>query len=548
MNTIKLLVVDDNPGDILLLKKTVEKIERLSIHLVSQVSFGKGCEYLSKNPVDIILLDLNLPDGQGPQMIKPIFSINPTVPIVVFTGMQDESLAEQALQLGAQDYLEKGNVDEKLLERVIRYAIGRQEAQNRLREANKKLEEMIHIDPLTEVLNRRGLEQILFRETKRAHRLDNHLIAILVDIDNFKSINDNLGHSVGDLLLKRIAQLFRKHLRVHDYVGRIGGDEFMLILPDTNLGEGMRVAEKLRIILHKNPIVALGEPVKATASFGVERINSDSFSLDELLNLTESALHESKKRGKDCVSSTQEQQPKKEGGGDEGNEILSNLVVYQQPIYRLMDEQIVAYELLSRLKLPNRAMPDEFFREAFHERILFAVDYQCLRNCLHAAQTMDRKYLCHVNIFPSTLLSLSVERLQDILKEGCFTNICFEVSEQEIIGDPFYLQEAVKKLKQSGIQIAIDDIGYGNSNLESIIVLEPEWIKIDKGIVRDCHKIPRNYDLLRKISEIANVLKVKMIVEGIEQKQELQKVKELGIEYAQGFLWSKPVPCVPKSS
>ncbi len=184
-----------------------------------------------------------------------------------------------------------------------------------LQVANARLERLVVLDPLTELLNRRGLQQILSREIRWSQRYDSHLVVLFVDLDDFKRINDTLGHAMGDEVLKEVAHKLQASVRTTDYVARIGGDEFMILLPHTRLAEGMQVAEHVRRAISGTPMVlSSGVTVKVTASFGVEAVLQTTTSIDQLLTKTHLALHRSKQAGKDHVSSARRSEPPDDGG------------------------------------------------------------------------------------------------------------------------------------------------------------------------------------------------------------------------------------------
>jgi len=154
---------------------------------------------------------------------------------------------------------------------------------------------------------------------------------------------------------------------------------------------------------------------------------------------------------------------------------------------------------------------------------------------------MDGNLAFHINIFPSTMLDLSMPNLLELLPEETVKDaFCIEISEQQIIGDPAYLKERIKVLRDSGIKIALDDLGFGRSCLESLLFLEPHILKIDKkrifGISDDAEK--RN--MLQKLIKIAEAIGAKIIAEGIENRKDLQTLIDMKIEYGQGFLWGEP--------
>lgn len=213
-----------------------------------------------------------------------------------------------------------------------------------LRNVNAQLEKLALLDPLTELLNRRGLQKALTGEIQRLNRDHSSLHAILVDLDDFKQINDTLGYPVGDIVLKEIAARLKDGLRSTDYVARIGGDEFMVLLPEGRRAEGLRVAEKIRFAIAENPILlSSGKAVKVTACLGFIEVPEDASSIDVLLNKIHPLLYRSKRTGKNRVSNTEN------GGEDEDageaaflerfNALIQDhsLHAVRQPIFRLAD-------------------------------------------------------------------------------------------------------------------------------------------------------------------------------------------------------------------
>ena len=230
---IKLLLIEDDADAATLICRRLSVETNPPFAVECAYTLKSGLEYLKKANVDLILLDLSLPDSRGFDSFRAVRDRAPSVPIVVLTGLSDESLALEALRGGAEEYLIKGQLDIKVLSRVVRYSMERHRIKKELDSTNARLENLALLDPLTELLNRRGLQDALSREIRRTQRDDSNFIVFLVDLDNFKFVNDTLGHAVGDVLLKEIGRKLKGSLRTTDYVARIGGDEFMVLLPQT---------------------------------------------------------------------------------------------------------------------------------------------------------------------------------------------------------------------------------------------------------------------------------------------------------------------------
>lgn len=179
-----------------------------------------------------------------------------------------------------------------------------------LEQSSTRLEQLVKTDPLTGLLNRRGLEDVLSRELSLARRTQDDVVGIVIDLDDFKSINDGHGHAAGDAVLTTVAAVLKEAVRTSDYVGRVGGDEFIVFLPSTNLENGALIAERIRSAVASALIAKNGQVIRATTSLGVAIIPHDSDTLEQVLELTKSGLKSSKRRGKNTVSISAYQRPR----------------------------------------------------------------------------------------------------------------------------------------------------------------------------------------------------------------------------------------------
>ncbi len=543
---LRILLVEDDEEDALLIRKMLETAANGSVALECMTDMRQAIERLPRGDIDLVLLDLFLPDSDGLHTLQDLQAKAPDVPIIVITNLDDQSAALEAVNHGAQDYLVKGELNGSFFLRTIRHAIERQRIRIQLNETNARLEQLALIDPLTNLLNRRGLQQILSGHFQRS-RMGSDTLALLVDLDDFKLINDTLGHAVGDVVLKEIAQRVKSSLRATDHAARIGGDEFLLLLPETRMAEGIRVAEKVRLAIAGSPIVlsTTASPAKVTASLGLVVVNPSISSIDELLVATHAALAKSKRAGKNQVS----YEMRETRGFAQPNLRLIQSQLLETPfrtlqhsIYNLYDGTVVGCEFLSRSLVHHFEQPDDFFRVSLENNILTSVDHECFKTCLNASQSIPGHVRRHFNLFPSTLLDIPTEHLIQEIKavQKNATPCCIEISEQQIIGDPSYLVGPVEALKEAGILIAVDDVGFGRSCFESLILLEPNIIKIDKGCVTNVAKDKARARSLSRILNVAKVLETEVIAEGIESEEDLNVLKQLGVTFGQGFFLDKP--------
>jgi diguanylate cyclase (GGDEF)-like protein len=449
---------------------------------------------------------------------------------------------------------------------------------SQLDDVKKRLEELLTIDPLTDLANRRGFERILAAEINRAQRTGSPIVGMMLDCDDFGRINEGLGHAVGDVVLKEMVQRITTTLRPSDYVGRIGGDTFVILLTDTQYAEALLIAERVRLCVAESPIRNSNDNIYMTASIGVAPLPYEISSVEELLSLMRHALKLSKASGKNRVSTGEQvaavaaaaaaaaEEAAARAAEDEPGDGTRTINVapppvltkkdleivqvlrqgdcfrcVKHPMYRLADEKKVGYELLSRGPTGAFEMPYDFFRVAIENNILSRVDLRCLKACIDQAAKLEPGSRFDVNLFPSTILDTPIDRLIALFPEdkniGTF---CIEISEQQFIGDPSYLKEHTHAFKKSGILVAIDDVGFGRSSLESLILLEPDVVKVDIKYVAGIAVDPQKQRLLRRLVKVVQALGAELVAEGVESRDDLEVVRDMGVQYAQGYLWGYP--------
>lgn len=430
---------------------------------------------------------------------------------------------------------------------VIRDLTDRRLAEE-LRAANSRLAHQALVDPLTELLNRRGLEDALLREVSRTRRESGSLMALLIDLDDFKTVNDGSGYSMGDTVLKSVARRLRTALRTTDHAGRIGGDEFLVLLPSTRSAEALLVAEKLRLVISRPlPAERAGNLVEITASVGLSEIASAVRSLDEVVYSAQSALYRSKASGKNRVSfAPQFDEDAVEHAASRVSLLTAlqsgaGLRALQQPIVSLESREPVGFEFLTRMSEDIAVTPDEFFSLSRQANILSVVDIHCFRTCLAAAWPSPPGVRRHLNLFPSTLHALSAEHLLEEIR-ACDPSgtYCLELSEQEILGDPSYLHDQVECLRRDGVLVALDDVGFGHSSLESLVLLQPDVVKIDKRCVRGIGQDGAQARQLGRLLKLIHAVGATAVAEGVEEESDAACLLEHGVRFAQGYLFGKP--------
>ena len=257
-------------------------------------------EHCRNDPPDIILLDVEMPELDGYQVLSALKSDAELkdIPVVFLTSRSDIADVVAALRGGAHDYLKKPFENIELLARVGS-AIHVKTLQDQLRQRNADLDRMSRTDVLTGLYNRRHLDEQLLREQSNSSRHHDPLSVLLLDIDHFKQVNDSFGHPAGDLVLCAFADRLRAELRAADIAGRWGGEEFMIIMPRTELDGAVAVAERLRSTVAAKPIVAGHVNIDVTVSGGCAL--SMGHSVDALLHLADDCLYRAKTSGRNKI-------------------------------------------------------------------------------------------------------------------------------------------------------------------------------------------------------------------------------------------------------
>lgn len=548
--SIRVLLIEDNEDDAVMIRAMISQMVHLHYDLHWVCNLSDGNDSIQKELPSIILLDLALPDSRGTAGLESLQSSQPEIPIIVLTGDDDQSKALAAIQIGAEDYLIKGQINVALLERALRHAMERKKVKLELEVANAALKELVGQDPLTGVLNRRGFQDVLGQLAVERKRTGEHLYALLLDLDDFKGLNDKFGYGVGDMALREVSRTILQTIRTSDYVTRVGGDEFIVLLVNTRAEEAMLVADKLRLAISEILLlIDAGTTINLTCSAGIGPIDEDSSILEGLVVKLESALKRSKSLGKNRItvqngSLQYDAASIIESSTEEVRLLLDGMDFYAlcQPVYDLALRKEIAYEMLIRIRHETGQTIQDLFLLARQHKLLTLIDFQCFRTCLQTAAKLPAHAKVHVNLFPSTLMALKAKQFEEVLKQCGGRPVCVELSEQQIVGEASYLLKEVDQLKKLGVGIAIDDVGFGYSSLESLVILEPDIVKVDISAIRGIAKDKTKQGQFRRLVKVIEACEADYVVEGIENEADLSFLLRNGVECGQGFLFGKPRP------
>lgn len=295
---VKVLLAEAEPEGLSGLREAISELGEFQVELEWASQLSSALERLSEGGVDLLLLDLNLPDSEGIATFERAYAFAPGVPIVVLTDLDDEEVALSTVKGGAQDYLVKGQVSQDLLLRSIRYAIERHRLTSALRSLSL-------IDDLTGLYNRRGFADLGEQHLKLARRTARAVLLVFLDVDRLKTINDTLGHHVGDRALCQVADLLRDTFRQSDIIARMGGDEFAVLALDAQEDYQEELLSRLREKV-KDQNQRSREPYRLSLSLGTARFDGEGRTrLDDLLARADEEMYQ-EKRAKQRARSPEE--------------------------------------------------------------------------------------------------------------------------------------------------------------------------------------------------------------------------------------------------
>ncbi|MDO9424412.1 MAG: EAL domain-containing protein [Methylobacter sp.] len=424
----------------------------------------------------------------------------------------------------------------------------------------KRTEERIHylanFDLLTGLPNRTQLNDHLRYALSLAKRNNGYLALMFLDLDHFKDINDSLGHSIGDVLLIELAKRLRLVLRTEDTVTRLGGDEFILLLPGVDAIGAAHVAQKLLDTIAESYWIEFYD-LALTASIGIALYPADGGDLETLSKSADAAMYRAKQEGRQCYRFfTQEMQVRSARNLQLVNALhhaleRKQLQVYYQPQVSMRDGRIIGAEALLRWQHPELGMvsPAEFIPVAEGSGLILPIGEWVLRCAVRQAKTwMDNGFgplIMAVNLsavqFRHPDLPELVTRILD--EEGLPPEYLeLELTEGVAMHNPQGVIAVMNNLHERGVRMSIDDFGTGYSSLSYLKKFKVYKLKIDQSFVRDIGTDPEDKAIVSAIINLAKSLGLQTIAEGVETPGQLAFLREQGCDEMQGYLFSKPVP------
>jgi diguanylate cyclase (GGDEF)-like protein len=552
---IRVLIVEDDAADARSLRVLLQSAPEVRIQVSEAQSVEEGLRRLRDERFSAVLLDLSLEEGQGLEALSRARIAAATVPIIVMASQDDEDLAVRALRFGAQDYLVKGVSDPQLVVRTVRHAVERHRIVTDLLAARQREHYLAMHDSLTGLANRNAFLDHLRRQLGYASRHGKRLAVLFLDLDRFKSINDTLGHPVGDDLLKAVADRLGRSLRQTDLVARLGGDEFLIALQDVARDhDPARVAAKLVSVLAQ-PCRVGDRDYRVSASIGIAVFPRDGADADVLIRNADTAMYHAKaERGRgfsyyaDGMNEIVSERLDLEQGLREAVE-RERFVLHYQPQIDVRTGEILGAEALLRWRDPIRGLipPAVFIPMAEETGMVMPIGRFALeRACADAVGWRTRSPLrVAVNVSSKQLVEPDfADLVARVLRETGLApeRLQIEITESSILEQRGPTLATLQSLRRLGCGVVIDDFGTGYAALTALRWLPANGLKLDRSFVGNLITEPADATIAAGLVAISHGLGLEVTAEGVETPEQLAFLRAHGCRIAQGYLLAKPTP------
>jgi diguanylate cyclase (GGDEF)-like protein/PAS domain S-box-containing protein len=435
------------------------------------------------------------------------------------------------------------------------------------KESQEKLAQLTHYDGLTGLFNRTRLIEILSKRLSHIETLNEKGALLIVDLDDFMAINDRYGHKIGDTFIKHIASLLRnstseflKHQNIFNEgaiaIARLGADEFAILLPDANDASALKLAEAIRETIANQQNLLFDEPSKETVSIGISLYPEHATTASALLTKADTAMFRAKEMGgnQTHIFSQEEGDHTVFHARRKWREKINNALredrfeLWYQPILNLTNNQIQHYEALVRMRNQDGTivMPGSFIGIAERYNMINEIDKVVSEKAIRFQATNSaagRSLSFSINLSGKDLEN---EQFLSFLRQAIDSsganpeNIIFEITETEAVRDLEKAKDFIKSLKQLGCKFSLDDFGVGFTSFLYLKEMQVDYIKIDGCFIKKLNENSKDQLFVKAIVDVASGLGIKTVAEFVENKETLELLRSMGVNYAQGYLIGKP--------
>jgi len=483
---------------------------------------------------------LDLDQSEIEFQTKSLFLESPAISGIVGIGVQSQTVADPIRSLVINGILTTMLNVVGSIKAIYKYT--------------KDLEYYATRDPLTNLFNQRLFWELLGYEVGRSERHKENFGLLMIDLDNFKHVNDMFGHFIGDKFLSKVAVTIHDCLRKGDVLARYGGDEFTVIICEADEEQVYIVADRIRGALAQMEITAAdGTKIRGSASIGMAMFPMHAQSPKDLFLFADNMTYKAKSMGKNCIilPTNDDVSDVFEKSSDMSRLLLQvieekRIIPYFQPIVTTGSREVLCHEALCRIEIGDKVISASDFIEIAEKLCLInKLDTILMEKVFAKMKETGYKGLIFINISPKSLILkefvptiIDLARSYDIPHDS----VVFEITERETVKNMTLLESFVLELKMRGFKFAIDDFGSGFSSFQYIRSLPIDFVKIEGMFVKNMLKDPKDMAFVKTLSILASEFGIQTIAEYIEDEDLLKAVHAIGIDYAQGFHTGRPKP------
>ena len=552
---LKLLVVDDSDDDVFLLEHTLRKGGLAFAH--THVETLSDLEAALTEAWDVVITDHHMIGFSSKDVLDMVRARYQELPVVIVSGEIGEDVAVGEMHRGAQDYIMKDNLA-RLIPVILR-EYRQHESTKALRKTEEDYTFLRYHDKLTNLVNRQEFEVRLGQAIEKVKASRETNVLLFLDLDQFKVVNDTCGHIAGDELLVKTTEILKSCIKEKDTLARLGGDEFGILLDNCNKQDALNVAQQIRLKVKANRFVWSGVPFEVSISIGVVEINSYTPDIHELLSCADIACYAAKDKGRDGIvlfTPSDEEYTKRKSEMRWAPKIRQaaaedRFVLYHQPMQNLKAGDDGHTEFLLRLQDGKGGFipPGEFIPAAERYNLMPVIDRWVVRHVfeyLHRAGLGQKEQGTYfINLSGSTLSDQSFfDDIRHLQQENAILppRICFEITETAAIDNLVDAVDFIAEIRQLGFKFALDDFGVGLSSFSYLKTIPVDYLKIDGSFVLNMLENSIDRGIVEACNKIAHAAGLVTIAEFVETKEIIQGLKEIGVDYAQGYGVERPGP------
>ena len=546
----RLLIVEGRAGDGHRVAAMLEE-SHLVLDVLAAGRLSDALDELLDAPIDAVLLAAPEDGSDVLDAVGQLHAVALDVPIVLLSAGDDQDAALRAIRRGAQDVLFRDELTGDRLVRALGFAVERERVDTEL------TRQALH-DSLTSLPNRVLLRDRLAQGLGRLGRHDGAIALLVLDLDGFKAVNDSLGHDAGDRLLVDVARRITGVLRSGDTAARFGGDEFVVLCEDVGgEHEAVNVAERIAAALSE-PFLVGDDEVEIRASIGIALARGAGVRPETLLHDADSAMYRSKQRG--VAYEVFDDDMRRRASHRIGLESdlrraldEGEFTLHYQPIFQLTSGSITACESLLRWRHPTRGLvtPSEFLEVAEESGLMLPLGAWAISSAARQAAlwAIDRREAGPVTVcinlsprqllHPETVSVVAAALEQSGVPAGA---LCLEFTESAAMADLDRAGRVLDGLKSLGVKLAIDDFGTGHSSLRLLEQLPVDTIKIDRSFTTGMGDSSEEAAIVAAVIGLAHAFGLTAVAEGVEQLSQVDRLRALGCDGAQGRYFAGPQP------